>query len=304
MTKATLKSVPTGSLFSSSVAAPEVTTMSLKEWVSVPTFFSQRNHFERAASTRHIRRLSAILPTHLVVAMVVFNDGKRFKVDGHTRAEFWSSKNCVNPPSRVTVLVYRVGSSEEARAIYNSIDGREAMKTAPDAIFSALRELNMIPKTKALATGKFGTALNIAYGKTSNIHFTKRAQIEGLRKEIIMFDSLLPEGKMLRTPSMAAAFLSIRRDGEKALKFWRAVNEGSFCDGSDTNAHECVREYIEHDNAVGNGGDNGYQSSTGRLLHIYEQWAKNPNLRFDLNDAIAGIDGGSVLVFFRKQVSL
>lgn len=278
--------------------------MTLKEWASVPTFFSQRDHHERAASTRHIRRLSTILPTHLVVAMVVFNDGKRFKVDGHTRAEFWASKNCANPPSKVTVLAYRVGTTEEARAIYNSIDGRDAMKTAPDAIFSALRELNMIPKTKALATGKFGTALNIAYGKKSNIHFTKRTQIEGLRKEIILFDSLLPEGKMLRTPSMAAAFLSIRRDGEKALKFWRAVNDGCFTDGSDTNVHENAREFIQRDSSMGNGGENGYQNAAGRLLHLYEQWVKNPNIRFDLEEAIAGVDGSSALIFFRKQVSL
>lgn len=284
------------------ITAPETRVMPFSEWSKIPQFFSQRDHERRATETSHIRRFKDVLPTHLVVAMVVYPDGRRFKVDGHTRTQAWLSGVAVAPESLV-VLSYKVQNKEEAKAIYNSIDSRESSKTSADALFSAMRELKMKMKSSALAKGDYGYALNLAHGKNANTHFTKHMQVEALKKEIELFDSILPEKKWFKVSSIAAGFMSVKRDGEKALVFWKAVNEGGFETPCMSNAHEAARQFIEMSKAwaAGEGGKTGRQAAVGILLFIYDQWASNPNAEFDLDAALSSIDGASYMKFFRDS---
>ena len=64
-----------------------VETMPVEKWFDIPDNPIQRNTEERAKRARHLHKLT---PSHYTVALAKYKgNGKREKVDGHTRGYIW-----------------------------------------------------------------------------------------------------------------------------------------------------------------------------------------------------------------------
>lgn len=279
---------------------PEARVMKFSEWAKIPPIKFQRNHEERIKENKHIRRFSDFLPTHTLVAMVIYPDGRRFKVDGHTRTVAWESGVCA-PPSDVLVITYHVNGDIDARQIYNSIDNIEGVKNSADQIYSAIRELGMKPISALVNACKFGKAMNFATGRNAGRGFTKKMQVAQLREVLMEFDAIIPNPKVFNSSVFAAALMTIERDGDLALTFWKAANSGGFDAPSETNAHLLIHDLVKrYKGFCGDGGPNGRLGMVGYSIFIYERWAKDRSVMLDFGDTLSAIDGAAYYLAYLK----
>lgn len=256
-----------------SVADIRVQTMKLKDWAALPVFFTQRNHAARILKDKHRSRFNKLSPTHLVVSAVVMPDGLTYKVDGHTRTEAWKLDKA-EKPSEVMVIKYHVKNGAEARAIYDMIDNRAPVKTGSDTIFSVMRDAGFDPSSAFILECGYNMALNVAFG-TANKGYSKVQQVHDALPYLRMLDTINPNKNRFRVAIFAAALMTLRLDGTKALVFWDAYQKGKFEDGSRTNAHVVVAEFDKLLAEEEIGGTTKQRDATGKLLAIYQVWREN-----------------------------
>ena len=92
-----------------------MTTMTAAEWAAVADNPRQRDTVSRASKAKH---LDVLEPTHTIVSIAELPDGKRFKLDGHTRAYKWQADPKLAPPFPLDVRVYVVADLAEVKRLY------------------------------------------------------------------------------------------------------------------------------------------------------------------------------------------
>lgn len=245
--------------------------MPVEEWLAIPDNPIQRNTEKRAKTARHLRTLD---PAHYVVAMAKYKgNGRREKVDGHTRAFIWENTltgddepQCDQVPRDVTVQVYEVRDQKDSEALYERFDSREAVERAADEMFGGLRKFDLQPlETSWMAQGHIKSGLIQATGAlTGPIMKGKVAQSGGgttgrhlagddIRNlvdiwapELVMIDQIHPHRNRTPTAVFAAMFWVAIIYGREGLDFIKkAQNHGGVKKGLDCDAVFFMEQVID-----------------------------------------------------------
>jgi hypothetical protein len=113
---------------------------------------------------------------------------------------------------------------------------------------------------------------------------------------IRMFDSLRPTPNIFVTPITVAAFLSIMRDGDKAVEFWRSYSSGIWEENS---AMAAIDFYIKNLAQWGKRADNIHVA--GICLFLYNIWARNPTKFVNLR-VLKDKNGETIIKAFKASL--
>lgn len=206
-------------------SAPHTTEMSVESWQKVPDNPRQRDTDRHLQRAHHLKIES---PTHSRVSMALTADGRRWKLDGHTRSLGWS-RGMIPIPARLVVSVYLVKDEAEACDLYTHFDAQQAVETGSDKVYGAYRQLNFTPRSALLKVGQISSAVKLAQGCYEGLRFASKEPIYDLTKlwqtELKAFDEVNPNKGRFRGPLITAALMTFRKHGEAPLEFWRLYND-------------------------------------------------------------------------------
>jgi hypothetical protein len=208
--------------------------LSIDSWIAVEDNPVQRNTEARLHKAKHLREYH---PTHRLVHMVELPDGKRIKLDGHTRALSWKSNRRLAPPDgNVTAHCIFVKDRARAEELYFHYDNPRAAETAVDRVSGGYRKTEFSPQSPMLKAANIATALRIATAHVRNAS-EKSMVLEDTHNhvsewvnELRILDSLEPSANRLIGPFLIAALLTLRnRPGPVMQDFWKRYcsNQGS-----------------------------------------------------------------------------
>lgn len=216
--------------------------MRVADFCAVPDWIGQRDT-ERHLAFALKRHLSSYSPAQARVAMAVLPDGRRYKLDGHTRALAWS-RGLLKAPPIVMVDVYYPKSVDEARALYRTFDAPEAAERAADRVHEALREAGLAGRLKSplLAKGGIARALLLATGESDML-----LAVRASRGALLALDALDPPAKLFRSGVLAAALAELRAAAGEALPFWEAyARRRGIKDALGMDAPEALARVVDH----------------------------------------------------------
>lgn len=243
--------------------------MTPQEWWNVPDNPIQRNTAEHAKKA--IRgHLAAPHPSHAIVHAAQLTDGTLVKLDGHTRSALWMDGR-LQAPATVQVIVHKAASLEDAIGLYKHFDNPSATENAGDRLAGAYRLSSIVPKSRLLTHGGVTAALNLM-NETSGIY----SLVSEWKIEIELLDEMDLSVAAMPSVLIAAALLTIRKHGRKALDFWRlyAAGGGTRINGKSCGCDELTRIVadLRARKQLGNGGANSRRNQAGRAISCCEAW--------------------------------
>jgi hypothetical protein len=208
---------------------PKTIHMTVEQWAKIQQCPRQR-HTESHAK-KAIKHLQNVSPAQARVSMAVLPSGETYKLDGHTRSLLWMRNEIARPPELI-VDVYEVSSIEDVKELYDHFDNKNAAEDTADRLSGALNEHDINLKSTLMQRLRFSTGLRYAHSVWHDIHWEKQPElintIVGEWREPLMiadrFD--LKTGKRFPSGLWTAIFLTARRDGEVAGKFWISYDQG------------------------------------------------------------------------------
>jgi hypothetical protein len=234
-----------------------MTTMALDEWVSVPDNPVQRDTEMRAAKAKHLRRFEA---AHGIVHMLESDKGRRCKLEGHTRAFYWSAHPEMAPDTvdvRVTVCPDEDFDAESVR-LYSHYNSKEEAETASDKLFGAMRKQGITPSSTFVRKAAFSTALSMAHA------FCNRGQrgesvyerVEFFADQIRSLDSFVGSRRKLVSPAVCCFFLAHKSHGNEVVQFFEQfLSDSGIKDGRRKDAvqffTEAMQSYLDAGDAPG-----------------------------------------------------
>lgn len=217
---------------------PSIVTMKCEEFIDIPPCRWQRNHESRI----HKKHLQEFHPTHREVKIAELPSGVRCVVDGNSRAEIWR-RFPDRRPETVLAFIYSVTSDDEILALYNTFDQRDAVKSACDVEFGALRNAGIVRKSRFLKRASLSKALRVASGLPDDhrIKIDVNVHIELWKPELLVVDSwglterLVTPGQQVNpnVPSavVGAILMLVRDDSPERVKLFAksmTTSGGSF----------------------------------------------------------------------------
>lgn len=216
-------------------------SMSVADWINIPDFPYQRNtegRLERAVKGH----LATFSPTHQIVSMAVFPNGKRMKLDAHTRALAWA-RGLIPAPLSVTAIEYPVADLDQALELYRQMDSQDAVEKPHERAYGAGRGAGIrnIDANWYGRNGLFGSPARLAsafrrgFSNTSDKldHYDAAAEHPDAVSVLIDFN---PPTRIMPLALQTAFLLSYLKHGKAALEFWTAYKEdktskidGEFC---------------------------------------------------------------------------
>lgn len=212
--------------------------MSADEWAAVNDNPIQRNTEAHARRAKHLLNPS---PFHRFVDMAVLPDGRRFKIDGHTRSFLWQ-RRLIPLPETVVVDCWNVPDVTTVELLYGHRDNPAAAETATEQLTGAIRLYGLEFQTSFLRAGQFGSGLKRAYfhvvGGGPSIQQWRElpltfAAIEMFKQELLWLDNLNPPQRRFPSGIITGFLVTMRRAGEAGIEFWElfAQDKGSKLDG-------------------------------------------------------------------------
>lgn len=192
--------------------------MTPAEWANVPDNPIQRDT-EKHAKKAQTRHLSKPAPSHCRTALAELPNGKRFKLDGHTRSFLWESGHLA-APEWVYADVYEVAGVNEAIELYKHFDNASAAENATDRLTGAYRLQGIFPISRLLTQGGVTSAFQLIEGKQPIYESVKKWE-----KELLLLDSLDLQPERMPASLITAALLTVRRHPKKAPMFWELFSE-------------------------------------------------------------------------------
>lgn len=250
-----------------------VETLTVGEWSDVETNPRQRDTERHAKRARHLKTWH---PDHALVVMAALPDGKRYKIDGHTRAYLWT--NDFPPPlgTEIFATVWACPSRAEVMSLYDVHDNQAATESKLEKIFGAMRQYDVQFSSPLLASGNgliTGITLpsELAYGgEHSNINGGFKSWLPELK----LLDEVGPTGnKLFPAPMLAAAILILRRHGRNAIPFLYSYAHGQGTKSAGAvDAVEALTRYVEKVRAEKclHGRTNG-MALIGRAFRCYDR---------------------------------
>lgn len=257
-------------------APPTMIRMTVPEWIAVPDCPRQRNTVFRAAKAKHLRSPS---PAHFSVSMAVLPDGGRFKLDGHTRAHLWATGE-VPAPAEVVVTVYPCPDLEAVETLYTHFDSKSAVESTRDEVFGLLNALGATMGSEVLKNGNnvvtpVRLVHSVVFGEAAMRATPLRRLLSVWLPELVEIDRVNPTRFRFSSGLIAAALLTIGRDGARATDFWsrHERREGVKRDGR-VDALQALDDKVGSIKASGTAG-----SAKVRELMLYGVAAYDAHLR-------------------------
>jgi len=219
-----------------------MTTMTAPEWADVADNPRQRDTVARASRAKHLDTLE---PTHTLVSIAELPDGKRYKLDAHTRAHKWQADKELAPKGDLDVRVYVVPDIAEVKRLYTHFDGKQAVETAADAVFGGMREVRLTPKSEFVRRARFAAALTEAYRYLSGdlVKVTHYERVRFFQKDIRSLDSFVGSTKRMCSPATCVYLMTHRKHGDKVNDFFqRYIHDEGTKDGK---RRDCVQWFSE-----------------------------------------------------------
>jgi len=219
-----------------------MTTMTAAEWAGVPDNPRQRDTVARASKAKH---LDVLEPTHTMVSIAELPDGKRYKLDAHTRAYKWQANPDLAPKMDLDVRVYLVPDLSEVKRLYTHFDGKAAVETAADAVFGGMREVRLTPKSEFVRRARFAAALTEAYRYLCGdiIKVSHYERVRFFQKDIRSLDSFVGATKKMCSPATCTYLMAHRKHGDGVNDFFqRFIRDEGVKDGK---RRDCVQWFSE-----------------------------------------------------------
>jgi len=210
---------------------PRRVYMSPQEWADIAPNPRQRDTARHARRANHLKTPH---PIHAFVNMAQLPDGRRYKLDGHTRGYLWA-KGEVTSPEILIVECWDVQGLDQVKDLYGLFDNSQAVEGTVDRMFGAYREHDLRFKSQLLASQKIASSLRISY----QVLFGAKAGLVSSASEydllaywmpeLRLLDECEPSSKYFPTGISAGALITLRRYGPDAVDFWHryALDRGT-----------------------------------------------------------------------------
>lgn len=257
---------------------PYAQEITIEELFDIEDCPRQRDTAKRAARAKH---LDLLFPTHLVVSIAELPNGRRIKLDCHTRLYKWASGS-TPMPERLLAIVFQVDNMEQALALYTHFDNEVAKETAADKVCGAIRQHSIEVASPFLGDGRLGTpvrymqrALRVAGypgipdTKSQEFMYT---MIAILAEQIMALDSIDPKANKFRGPLATTFMLAHRKHGDIVIPFFKAVNDNA---GAEEDGMFCPLQGVKKVfNNTSGGGQSEHMVRVGKVLRLMETWLK------------------------------
>lgn len=246
--------------------------MPVAAWIEVPDNPRQRDTERRARRSRHLYKTAR---DHSLVTAARLPNGDLVKIDGHTRALLWA-RGEIERPDHVNVVIFDVGSFEEAKDIYTHYDSPEAVEKSADRIFGSLRETGIEAQSELLKSGKISNALNMAR-KYAGVHGTVYEAARCFAASLCFLDTLNLRHGVFPTGVVGALLLTHHKYGTKSEKFWHlvAADRGFKVNGV-MDGVQATREIIAFCKGMYGGAQN--EKVLRRTINAFEKWMNGEHL--------------------------
>lgn len=195
-------------------------TIPLDEWLGIPDCPIQRDT-ERHAQSASKKHLSCSSPTHANVSAARLPSGEEYKLDGHTRSFLWATGK-LEPPSHILYVdVYYCDNMTEVEDLYQQFDNQDAVENLRDKLYGAYRLHGFTPKSSVIKTGGVTSAIAMILGIQFNRHSIYKA-VAPFIPTLMLIDKEDFPSRLFISPVLAATIVTVHKDGEQAMKFWRA----------------------------------------------------------------------------------
>lgn len=249
-----------------------MTTMTAAEWSAVADNPRQRDTVARAAKAKHLDVLEA---THTMVSIAELPDGKRYKLDAHTRAYKWQADPTLAPQSLLDVRVYVVPDIAEVKRLYMHFDGKAAVETAADAVFGGMREARISPKSEFVRRSRFAAALTAAYSYICGdiVKVSHYERVRFFQKQIRSLDSFVGATKRMCSPASCVYLMAHRKHGEVVNEFFqRFIKDEGVKDGKRRDCVQWFSELMSEYVKAARGKGPVFNHYVGHGLRCVEMW--------------------------------
>lgn len=226
----------------------ETIEMSVSEWKDIPKNPRQRDEQVRIDKNR-VDHLLTPKERHREVVMGILPDGRKYKVDGHTRLALWTQE-IVPAPESLIVDVYACVDEAAVEELYDQIDSTAAAESGTDRVTGAYREAGITPMSPMLREGGISTAARQLYHYLMQTSPTRQTKDVAINKsvrmfapEIMLLDQVEPTRYLFPTGIVMGALLTLAKHPEAATRFWTqyAANAG-LKDGTRMDAVQALLE--------------------------------------------------------------
>ena len=285
-------------------------TMSLAEWASIEPNPRQRDTALHARKAKHLREYD---PLHRFVTMAVLPNGRRLKVDGHTRSYVWQNAMAVGPDS-VTVSIYHCENEAAAEALYSKFDSSSAVETGADKIAGAARRCGLEFQTGFLKAGRYGSAVKRLYAYTTKTwgqpwqsHDFVYSAVDFYAAELKLLDSVTPTPALFPSGIVMAALATFKRRGKIALPFWQAyaaeqgVKTGPKMDGVQALLETVSKHKAE---AAGRGAEGGGSQQIvllGKGILAFEEFRSGGMYKVGKWGGVRAMSDQTLVEYLRKS---
>lgn len=218
-------------------------TMSVDEWIAVEDCPIQRDTERHAqmAIKKHLREAS---PTHANVSAARLYSGETYKLDGHTRAHLWNACELEPPSQMLYVDMYYCDNMTQVEDLYQQFDAASAVENLRDKLYGAFRLNQFSPKSALIQTGGIASAISTILGITFSKHSIYKAVmpfVDALR----LLDAEDYPVRPFISPVLATAIVTIHKDKDRALPFWRAyANDEGVKSGRERDGVQALTELV------------------------------------------------------------
>ncbi len=247
-------------------------TMTAAEWSAVADNPRQRDTVGRASKAKHLDTLE---PTHTIVSIAELPDGKRYKLDGHTRAYKWQADPKLAPAFPLDVRVYVVADLAEVKRIYMHFDGKAAVETAADLVFGGMREVKISPKSEFVRRSRFAAALTAAYSYVCGdiIKVTHYERVRFFQKQIRSLDTFVGATKRMCSPATCVYLMAHRKHGDAVNDFFqRFIKDEGIKDGRRRDSVQWFSELMSEYVKAARGKGPVFNHYVGHGLRCVEMW--------------------------------
>ncbi|WP_027855563.1 hypothetical protein [Marinobacterium litorale] len=260
-----------------------VEVWTVEQWIEMDDNPIQRNTEDRAvrASRKHLQKSSVTHST--VFAASCAENGRTYKLDGHTRAYLWRTGKLA-PPENLHVVIHHVDKLEDVINLYKQFDNKDAAESATDRLHGAYRYFGLSAKSGLVRMGGINSAISFIT-KTRGFQYDPLVHAEKFIPALELIDEVGFSKAQFSTPFIAALLLSVLADGQEAIGFWKryANDEGI----KDERGRDGVQAAVELRHKARAEGRSSYAAEiraiTEQLLTAYGAFKKGHYVKRHLN---------------------
>lgn len=172
----------------------------------------------------------------------------------------------------MNVVLHKASTLQDAIELYKHFDNQGATENATDRLTGAYRLHKISPRNRLLNEGGISTALNIIDQSSKSAY----EMVGEWRNELLLLDDLDVTHHAMPSVLIAAALVTLRKHGPRALEFWRAycAGTGTRIDGKSCGVDELTRIVadLRARKMIATGGSALRRNQAGRAISCCDAW--------------------------------